>query len=235
MCDNSDISMNNTINTVTVNTYRPCHFCLSPFKKCVCTNPIDLSTYDGPLPPLIPMVLSRSYACAPNCHGDCPSCKFNRDEWVRNCNAQGFDVCRECQHLVEGCICSEPPMDPQELAEFLKNTSFDDLQGDNIELEPPRRPLVLAQANACLPDCVGDCSSCKVNKVFWIEACVRKGYDICFECLYYKDSCVCKTDEDKKVELSLGSESPNSWCPQPPRAGSNVVFDFPHHNSPKTG
>lgn len=192
--------------------YKPCHFCLSPFKQCVCVTKIDPATYGYPLPPLQPLVLARSNACCPDCKGNCQSCKTNKEAWIEACNIKGFDVCKECLYLVEACECKDELSSSLEKLKLLTFPS------------PPLMPLVLAKSLACLPDCVGNCNACKENKEAWILQCKTIGYKICEDCFYLVESCTCKQKD-------------NIWCldmntPQPPKAGSNIKYDFPHYNNP---
>ncbi len=145
--------------------YDICHDCMYFKDSCKCAKPIQIQ---------MPTVLIRQDSCMPDCGGTndpCVSCAVNKQRWIEACERQGYGICHECLYYKDFCKCEKT--------------------------QQSGMPLVLCHTHACMPDCGLDgrpCVSCVGNKQRWIEACERKGYDICHECLCYTNSCMCVSE-----------------------------------------
>ncbi len=167
--------------------YDICHECLYFSDSCKCKLiPLPPLPPLPPSPPTMPLVLCRSNACLPGCgkDGPCFACIGNKQAWIEECERQGHDICHKCLHYSYACRCCIT------LRGHPNTVSMNRV----VNIPPPPKPLVLARADACLPDCGinGPCDSCIGNNQAWIDECERQGHDICHKCLYYSYSCVCK-------------------------------------------
>ncbi len=89
-----------------------CCICLTDKNFCICKEKLD---YNKPLSPFMPLVLTRTLACVPNCSGNCSSCQTNKKVWIEECENKGYIICTECLYSIKGCICKGPVNKDNEL------------------------------------------------------------------------------------------------------------------------